>query len=79
MTERVFRGLAQTTSVQPPRGQGAVRTIHSAGVDLQPCGGTHLARTGRRFWIEDVTVWNLVDAAGRTHGQAATYRSWRDA
>ncbi len=39
-------GLVKTMSVQPPRGQGSVRTIHVTGVDLQPCGGTHLARTG---------------------------------
>ncbi|NMG77163.1 alanyl-tRNA editing protein [Aromatoleum diolicum] len=39
-------GLVKTMSVQPPRGHGSVRTIHVSGVDLQPCGGTHLRRTG---------------------------------
>lgn len=38
--------LVKTMSVQPPRGQGEIRTIAVAGVDLQPCGGTHLVRTG---------------------------------
>ena len=38
-------GLVKTMSVQPPRGQGAVRTIRIPDIDLQPCGGTHLRRT----------------------------------
>lgn len=40
--------------------------------------GLRIAKSGRRFWIEDVTVWMLVDDTGRMHGQAAAYRRWRD-
>ncbi len=39
-------GLVKTMSVQPPRGQGSVRTIRVGDIDYQPCGGTHLRRTG---------------------------------
>jgi misacylated tRNA(Ala) deacylase len=38
--------LVRTMSVQPPRDGGIVRLIEVEGVDLQPCGGTHVARTG---------------------------------
>lgn len=37
--------LVRTMSVQPPRGKGQVRLLEIEGVDLQPCGGTHLKTT----------------------------------
>ncbi len=40
--------------------------------------GLRIAKSGRRFWIENVTVWNLVDHDGIYRGQAATYRRWKD-
>jgi misacylated tRNA(Ala) deacylase len=39
-------GLVKTMSVRPPMGTGRVRLIEIEGLDLQPCGGTHVARTG---------------------------------
>lgn len=39
-------GLVRTMSVKPPTGSGRVRLLEIEGVDLQPCGGTHVARTG---------------------------------
>ena len=38
--------LVRTMSVKPPKGAGHVRLLEIEGVDLQPCGGTHLRETG---------------------------------
>lgn len=38
--------LVRTVGAQPPSGEGKVRLIEIEGVDRQPCGGTHVARTG---------------------------------
>ena len=49
-------GLVKTLSVAPPTGQGRVRLVRighgTAQVDLQPCGGTHVARTGEIGRVE---------------------------
>jgi misacylated tRNA(Ala) deacylase len=42
-------GLVKTMSVRPPMGQGRIRLVRIGNdgeeIDLQPCGGTHVART----------------------------------
>lgn len=39
-------GLVKSMSVRPPMGTGRVRLIDIEGLDLQPCGGTHVRRIG---------------------------------
>lgn len=38
--------LVKTMSVAPPRGEGRVRLLDIPGIDLQACGGTHVANIG---------------------------------
>ena len=38
--------MVRTMSVKPPTGGGKVRIVSVEGVDLQPCGGTHVKSTG---------------------------------
>jgi hypothetical protein len=40
--------------------------------------GIRISKSGRRFRIEDGTVWQLIDVDGSLRGQAATFSSWRD-
>lgn len=38
--------------------------------------GIRVSKSGRRFRIEQATVWNLIDANGQPAGQAATFSRW---
>lgn len=50
--------LVKTMSVKPPVGAGRVRLLEIAGIDLQACGGTHVANTGEIGRISVVKVEN---------------------
>ena len=50
--------LVRTMSVKPPTGTGRVRLLEIEGVDLQPCGGTHVARTGEIGAVEVTKIEN---------------------
>jgi len=54
--------LVRTLSVQPPRGTGRLRLVRigteQALVDLQPCGGTHVARTGEIGPVRIIKIEN---------------------
>jgi misacylated tRNA(Ala) deacylase len=50
--------LVKTMSVQPPKGQGPVRLVQIGEIDLQPCGGTHVARSAEIGHVEIGRVEN---------------------
>ncbi|HEX5364606.1 MAG TPA: MEKHLA domain-containing protein [Gallionella sp.] len=39
--------------------------------------GVRIGASGKRFTINAATVWNLLDEAGKLHGQAATFSDWQ--
>ena len=63
--------LVKTLSVRPPRGSGRVRLIRigqgGAQVDLQPCGGTHVARTGEIGTVQIGKIENKGKQNRRVH------------
>jgi len=50
--------LVKTMSVRPPSGAGRVRLLEIEGVDLQACGGTHVAHTSEIGTVECLKVEN---------------------
>ena len=50
--------LVKTMSVRPPVGAGRVRLLSIEGIDLQACGGTHVARTGEIGRVECTKIEN---------------------
>ena len=50
--------LVRTMSVKPPMGLGRVRLLEIEGVDLQPCGGTHVTHTAEIGPVEVVKIEN---------------------
>ncbi|PTT91337.1 Ala-tRNA(Pro) hydrolase [Pelomonas sp. HMWF004] len=71
-------GLVRSMSVQPPRGLGRVRVLDVDGVDLQPCGGTHVSNTSE---IGAVVVTKIEKKSAKTRrvvlgfAESATGRS----
>jgi misacylated tRNA(Ala) deacylase len=63
--------LVRTMSVQPPRGVGRVRLLEIDGVDLQPCGGTHVANTRE---IGAIRVVKIEKKSARTRRVVLEFR-----
>lgn len=61
--------LSAETVNQEKRGKALDEVARNGFV--QGYCGVRIASSGRRFWIRETTIWNLVDARGVLHGQAA--------
>ncbi len=75
-----FVALPSRLSAEAPDRAERQRLLDAVARDgfIADYRGIRVARSGRRFLIEQATVWQLVDAAGTWHGQAATFSSWTD-
>lgn len=70
-------GMPSRLSAQAPDRAERDRLLAAVARDgfVEGYAGIRIAKSGRRFPIVDCVVWQLIDAEGVTHGQAATYRS----
>jgi MEKHLA domain len=76
-----FTSLPSRLSAEAPNREERQRLLDAVTRNGFATGyrGLRVAKSGRQFWIEDGIVWQLVDASGARHGQAATFSTWRDA
>lgn len=75
-----FIGLPSRLSAETPERDEREESMQRVRLQGYAVGyrGVRVAKSGRRFWIEDATVWNLVDRDGSVQGQAAVIGRWSD-
>jgi hypothetical protein len=75
-----FTRLPSRFSAEAPVREERARLLARVSRDgyIDDYSGVRIASSGRRFRIEQATVWNLVDADRSIHGQAATFAHWTE-
>ncbi|MBP5986426.1 MAG: MEKHLA domain-containing protein [Azonexus sp.] len=78
MSWETFTRLPSRFSAEAPDREQRARLLARVARDgyIDDYAGVRIAASGRRFRIESAVVWNLIDAAGICHGQAATFEHW---
>ncbi|VAX09698.1 hypothetical protein MNBD_GAMMA26-1162 [hydrothermal vent metagenome] len=73
-----FTQLRSRESAEPANQQERARLLADVTNKgfCEGYSGIRISKTGKRFWIRDVTVWNLTDDSGCYQGQAAVYANW---
>lgn len=73
-----FTQLPSRFSAEPLAREERARLLERVTRDgyIDDYAGVRISATGKRFRIENAVVWNLVDAVGVCHGQAATFDRW---
>jgi len=72
--------LASRLSAEPVDREERQRLLDSVARHgfAEGYSGIRIAKSGRRFLIEEGVVWQLIDLDGAVRGQAATFAHWRD-
>lgn len=73
-------GLPSRLSAEAPERTERQRLLDRVRRDgfIGDYSGIRIAKSGRRFRIENAIVWQLIDIDGAHHGQAATFSEWLD-
>jgi hypothetical protein len=78
MTLEQFVALPSRLSAEAPLRDERARLLERVSRDgyIDDYSGIRVTAHGRRFRIQNAVVWNLLDAAGKLHGQAAMFADW---
>ncbi len=72
-------GMPSRYSAEAPDRAERARLLECVSRDgfIDDYSGVRISKSGRRFVIQQATVWNMLDAEGDGHhGQAAMFNSW---
>jgi hypothetical protein len=74
-----FIGLPSDRSAEPAAREARAKMLAALERDrvVEGYSGVRVTSSSRRFRIAGATVWDLLDAAGERHGQAATFAEWQ--
>lgn len=74
-----FVRLPSRFSAEPLARDERARLLERVTSDgfIDDYAGVRISARGKRFRIAQAVVWNLLDAEGRYHGQAATFAQWQ--
>ena len=80
MTWEEFTALPSRLSAEPVHRDERARLLEEVSRKgfIDNYKGVRIARSGKRFMIENAVVWNLTDDSGDLAGQAATFSAWTE-
>jgi hypothetical protein len=72
--------LPSRLSAEAPNREERQAFLERVGRDgfVEGYRGLRVSKSGKRFWIDGATVWQLTDDQGAYRGQAAMIPNWRD-